>query len=426
MPLIIRNSNPMLPRNNGSVNIARSAIDQTLPRALRQYENALAVDSTPVTYYRRRNGGLKCSCQGAVLPNVMAVLDMEPGVAVLDAKGVGTQDYVQSMLQGSVFSIDRYGSRPQHFDGVGGDNPQRSVPHSPLVQSGFTHNKSTDLDDPFAEQIEDGSVEDLFDTGVENNLAIATATAGCAVCLGTGWVGGYDPSNALRLTYDARASWQGDFIADASTAPARLTLFGARVLEISVFAPSAVIGLEALRVWSDKTAVSDLTIEAVVAGVARSITSGLAAGSTTLLRITLGESVSYITHLEVQFELSLNPVYANFSRLSYSENLQLPENLDSANLVISPSLPHVQLYDIVADGMYRRLWKITAVNPAIDRERQINGWEATARILQSYELSNLLPKRRTRVHYKGNVVRQQPRSGTNHNPYQSNQQGRLR
>ena len=416
----------MQPRNNGSVNIARSAIDQTLPRALRQYENALAVDSTPITYYRRRNSGLKCSCQGAILPNALAVLSMEPGIAVLDAKGNGTQDYIQSMLQGSVFSIDRYGSRPHQFDGAGEDNPQRSVPHSPLKQSGFTHNKATDLDDPFAEQVEDGSIEDLFDTGVENNLAVATATAGCAVCIGTGWVGGYDPSNALRLVYDARADWSGEFILDSSTAPVRLLPTGTRVLEINVFAPAAVIGIEALRVWSDKTCVSEILVEKVVNGVASSITTGLVGGTTTRLRITLGETVAYVTHLELQFELGLTPVYANFSRLSYSENLQLPENLDTANLVLSPSLPHVQLYDVLADGMYRRLWKISAVNPAIDRERQINGWEATARIIQTYELINLLPKRRTRVHYKGNVVRQQPRGSNNHNPYQSNQQGRLR
>jgi hypothetical protein len=351
---------------------------------------------------------------------------MEPGIAVLDAKGNGTQDYIQSMLQGSVFSIDRYGSRPHQFDGVGEDNPQRSVPHSPLNQSGFTHNKSTDIDDPFVEQLEDGVPEDLFDTGVENNMAIATATAGCGVCLGTGWVGGYDPSNALRLVYDARAAWAGEFILDSSTAPSRLLLNSTRVLEISVFAPAAVIGLESLRVWSDKTCVSELTIEKVLNGVATPLGNGLSGGTTTVLRITLGESVQYITHLEIQFELQLNPVYANFSRLSYSENLQLPENLDTANLVLSPSLPHVQLYDVIADGMYRRLWKISAVNPAIDRERQINGWEATARIIQTYELISLLPKRRTRVHYKGNVIRQQPRGSNNHNPYQANQQGRLR
>jgi hypothetical protein len=45
-----------------------------------------------------------------------------------------------------------------------------------------------------------------------------------------------------------------------------------------------------------------------------------------------------------------------------------------------------------------------------DRERQINGWEVTARLLQSYELPVLLPRRQSRVWYWGNRVPIQPRN----------------
>jgi hypothetical protein len=119
--------------------------------------------------------------------------------------------------------------------------------------------------------------------------------------------------------------------------------------------------------------------------------------------------VEGFTHLEVQFEMGVAPIYADWSRLSYNENLQLAENLDNPSLVISPSLPHVALYDLITESVYRRMWKITTANPAFDRERQINGWEVTARLLQTYELPWLLPRRLDRVWYTGNRPQQQPR-----------------
>lgn len=411
MSLVLRSTRQLQPRNNGSVNVARSAIDHILPRAIRQYENALAVDGFPILYYRKRTTGLRCTCCGGQTPTGVLPMtpdNLEPGLTVLDSEGTGTQAFLDSMLHGSVFSIDRYGSRQSMVDANGGDNPQRSVPHSPLVQSKSTHNKSGDMDDPFVEQLEPTDVEDLFDTGVENNLAVATATTGCAVCLGTGWVGGYDPSNALRMVYDAQAPWSGDLTLDQTTTPNSLMLNNSETVFLSILLPAGVVGVEAFRVWNNRDQISD---------VAAFIDDNLPIDNTLLPlcdgayhKLTLVfQDVPKFTHLELQFELGLAPVYADWSRLSYNENLQVPENLDSANLVISPSLPHVRIYDIVAESVYRKLWLITASNPAFDRERQIHGWEVTARLMQTYELPNLLPRRQDRVWYRGAKTSVQPR-----------------
>lgn len=426
MTLVLRQHRNLQPRNNGSTNIARSAIDATLPRAIRQYENALSVNGFPIVYYRRRQTGLRCTCCGG--PNAGGLPaptpdTLLPGVTVLDPEGAGTQNFIQSMLQGSVFSIDRYGSRNRMVDANGGDNPQRSVPHSPLNQSLEIHNKSSDMDDPFVDQLEPEDPEDLFSNGVENNLAVATSTTGCAVCLGTGWVGGYDPSNALRIVYDTQAPWFGDVQLDNSVMPHRWTVNTSRTASLKILWPAGAVGIEAFRIWDNRTQIQQAFVW--VKGQQRQALNDidpqtLFTGQQHQVDLEFGPEVTGFTHLEVQFEMGVQPIYAEWSRLMYNENLQLVENLDSPSLVISPSLPHVGLYDLVTESVYRKIWKINSTNPAFDRERQVNGWEVTARLLQTYELPWLLPRRLDRIWYTGQRVMQQPRDTPNEprlNPY---------
>lgn len=436
MGLVFRQHRQMQPRNNGSVGIVRSAIDQTLPRAVRQYENALAVNGYPVLYWRRKTTGLRCSCCGGVdanggLPPVPE--NLAPGVTTLDPQGAGTQNFLDSMIQGSVFSVDRYGSRKQMVDANGADNYQRTTPNSPLINSKEVHNKSGDLDDSFAEQIEPTDVDDLFSLGIENNLAAATATMGCAVCLGTSWVGGYDPSGAMRTVYDVQAPWSGDILLDTTTRPRRWLLPDIRArATIAVLWPRGAVGIECIRVWNNRDPVT--TVQFLIDNGTGDIPLTLDAAAELCTgvyrRLTLEfTDAPAFTHLELQFEMGVAPVYAEWSRLSYNENLQVPENLDNPSITLSPSLPHVALYDLIGEQVYRKLWKINSANPAFDRERQISGWEVTARLLQTYELPWLLPRRQGHVYYWGNRAQQQPRDAAGehqYNPYNARQQTQQR
>lgn len=423
MPLILRNHKGMQPRNSGRSNMVRSAVDAVIPRAVQQYENSLAVDGFPILYYRRRTTGLRCTCCGGSEPTGIAATpeNLEPGITVLDPEGNGTENYMQSMLHGSVFSIDRYGSRNRNVDANGGDNPQRSVPNSPLHRSKEIHPKSDDMDDPFAQQIEPSDPEDLFDLGIENNMAQATATTGCAICLGTGWVGGYDPSNALRVIYDAQAKWTGSLTINQTVFPHSWSLMGDKTVSVVVLLPAGAVGLEAFRVWNNREQISQVQAYLETPAGLLPFTQDLIAycdGTYRRMVLRFGPDVEEFTHAEFQFEMDVAPIYAEWSKLSYNENLQVPENLDTPSLVISPSLPHVALYDIVTESVYRKLWKLTACTPTMDRNRQIHGWEAQARLLQTYELPNLLPRRQDRVWMWGNRVSVQPRPEASRNVYE--------
>lgn len=429
MPFVIRNRKPFIPKNNGSVNLARSAFDQLLPIANQQYQNALSVNGFPILYYRKRKCGLLCSCQGAGVTNATPApvpANLGSGVTVLNPQGHGTEEYLNSMLQGTVFSIDRYGSRNTHVNANGADNPQRSVPHSPLVQSLDIRNKADNLDDPFAEVIDPGDAADLFAGdfgGAAANLAAASATAGCAVCLGTGYVGGYDPANSFRSVLDARAGWSGATI-DASTNPATLKV-GSSVT-IQALIPAGAIGLDACRLFNGREPVA---AQMLVDGKEFNETNvaDFADGLLHTFEFTLPAGTTTLTHFELQFEMALEPVYADWSKLSFNENLQFPENMDTPTVYLSPTLPSVNMYDIIAEAVYRRLWKITAHSPEFDRERQVHSYEAQCRVLQKYEIASLLPVRRNRVWYEATRIpgagfRQRP-GEPEMNPYKRNRGG---
>jgi hypothetical protein len=169
------------------------------------------------------------------------------------------------------------------------------------------------------------------------------------------------------------------------------------------------VGIEAFRVWDNRNQVQQVRVWIDGQQLQDLDASTLFTGQIREVTLEFGPEVTGFTHIEVQFEMALQPIYAEWSRLMYNENLQLVENLDSPSLVLSPSLPHVAMYDLVTESVYRKIWKINSANPAFDRERQVNGWEVTARLLQTYELPWLLPRRLDRVWYTANQARQQPR-----------------
>jgi hypothetical protein len=185
--------------------------------------------------------------------------------------------------------------------------------------------------------------------------------------------------------------------------------------------PAGAVGLEAFRVWNNRDQINQVQAFLETPEGNLPFSQDLIRfcdGTYRNLILVFAEEVTTFTHVELQFEMGLNPIYADWSRLTYNENLQLPENMDAPSLVISPSLPHVAMYDLVTESVYRKLWKITSSNPAFDRDRQIHGWEVQARLMQTYELPNLLPRRQERVWYWGNKAVQQPRDRPNTNVYE--------
>lgn len=238
-------------------------------------------------------------------------------------------------------------------------------------------------------------------------------------------MGGYDPINALRMVYDSSYSFTGSFTRNSNVFPNTVST---QSVDLQILIPEGAIGIEAMRLWNNKIRVP----------CTYSILDGCKLLPIHLLgkeyrglvniRIDLSE-LGEFTHLEMQFEIDIDPIYAEWNKINYAENLQVLDNMGDVSVVLSTRISNVSMHDIITESVYKRRWKITSFTKSLDRQVQIQGWEASARLLQTYELANTLPTRQDRVWYWGNIIRQQPVDiNTNHeiNPYQAHYQTKFR
>lgn len=445
MAFVNRYSRRPAPNNRNVVDTARSTIDALTPVMQERGENALRVNGYPVLYYSRMTFGLQCTCSRVTPSSVVAPTGVDPqsiegpdlekgfptkpGVSVLDPQGMGTDEYISSVLNGSVVYIDRYGARNNDMPTHNVCNPQRSEPHSPLIKSDKGIH-SPDMDDPFAAIIDDdmdtnaflngpGSGADGMDSIFGDSIN-SNAAQGCGVCLGTGFVGGYTLLNGNRTIVDTQANWTvRNFSMTADHPKAFVSGDGQAYAEVRLVLPRGAVHVDALRVWNNRTVVDDAVI--YVDDVELSETQSLQLycdGGVHRIRIVFDNDEASFTHLELQLDNAAQPVYVEFSRLSQTENLELPENYDPQNLMISAHVPKVSIYDILIDTTYERAWKIVSSQNLIDRNRNPYGWESIARLVQRFELASLLWLRRIEhrhTKFAASEIRQQ--GEIIHNPY---------
>lgn len=431
MPVVDRINGLPRPRNDGSARIARSAIDQITPVAVQQQLNALAVDGIPCYYFIRKTSGTVCTCSGLQTQtnpdgSNANVMPTTPGSHTVSPQGFGSEEFMASMLEGTTYKINRYGSRPLHLDANGNDNKWRAQPKGRFSNDGVI--RAADQSDPFARQIDpitgdaggDVDTSDLFETAVSQNVNAAAAVTSCAVCLGTGFVGGYDAVNASRIVYDTQANWNAGVILDATQYPAAFNVSGSASLQITI--PMGARALSVCRVWNNKDQVTGVTVNVYSKGNWIPLTpnlNGVTKGMPCTLQLVFAPgSTTQITHLELMYDMGLEPVLIGWNRMSFSEDFAKIDQLDDVSVVIPPNVPITSLYDVISEPIYQRTWKVTNTSNAMDRDLKVNGSEASVRVLQPMELVHLLPRMVNAQYFRrDNIVhRRAPHPGENASP----------
>lgn len=417
---------PVIPKNRGAARTARTAIDRLFPTIAEGNDNTLSVNGFPILFYRRLRSGLGCTCcntTGPTPPND-TIDDIEPG-----SSGQLPNNETQFPIENGVgtISFDRYGSRhlPKN------DDRRKSPPNDqPNLQ---VTNVSADIDDPYVDELVsttlsragllDSSSDDAlgnFDFG--SSVLLGTSTSGCGVCLGTSYVGGYATIGAQRMVLDAQTPWTTLNIVDNQTLPRSLTALGpdGGRLQFEITLPVGVTGIDCLRVWNNKNRV----VSGWKLDVWDDVSSWVEASSNILrfcdgkrhtFRLYLSTDVT-ITHVELQLQVGIRPIYAEWPNLSESQNPALPETWDNVQLQLSPYLLEVRVGDVIAESTYEKVWLITNVVDKRDREKRIGGWEVTARYIQSYEFQWNLHIRRSS--HRFNRVQQPSRSLSNQDTYE--------
>lgn len=417
MGIVDRYSQIVAPKNNGSPSIARSSIDQVIKSAQQQYHNALSVNARPCLYFSRKLSGRLCSCSHAmaVNPNGTTGIPSAPGAQSIAPDKFGSPEFIDTMMQGTSFSVNRYGNRPANALPLSTDQSM----WDPTLDR-----KSTTEIDEFSSTVIAESLDDFIEQPAGNNL-LNESTKSCSVCMNTGFIGGYDPVNMLRIIYAIQVEWGGVTL-DTSRRPAVFQVLFTPALNIII--PKAARNLITLKVWNNRD---------LVPGVGFYINSCLFTkvwqaqrGSEVRLQLDFSKApVQEFTHLEVMWDIGMPPVYIEWSNIEYSENLEVEDQISDVNLIIAPTIPVVALYDIIIEDVFNRSWRITNVNTHFDREKHVGGWNVSARLLQKYEIYSILPHMQLRTYWWANQGAQpmpQPVGTMAINPYNANRQGLYR
>lgn len=206
----------------------------------------------------------------------------------------------------------------------------------------------------------------------------------CPICFGSNYVGGYSMFRGQRLVLvplDFKTSSTLDplsFELSAGTHYAQVTL------------PRGAVGVDTLRVMcGTKQVQATLTIDTIPL-TSRNILP-YCDGRPHLLAVILAGPM---THVEMQFALSQEPIYFEIPKLSKSQDIALLEPTEPFQIIVSPDVPTLQVMDLILESQMGKVLIVGTVNPWNTRNRAILGHEAQVRVAQPQELWNILSHRR--------------------------------
>lgn len=385
MPVRQSSNNRILPANARASDVAQRAIQEILPVQQSRNYSAHRVQGFPVILYHRLHQGRKCSCQAS-----RKKLGTRLG---LDGKA--SPGMINELISGASFKITPYGSETRTVDNA---FDTFTSPKAPV-------NKHQGVFDIAAREAlnipSDIELEDVFgDNGPLRNLTLddevndfdesplGATEASCAICFGTGSVGGYAPFHAHRIVLSVDDVDLEESDIDTLETPWTAEGFG---FSFSAVLPYGAIGLDVFRVMRNSKPVgANFTID------------GQVVNAVTILKFCDGRrhtiavafsDVKTWTHVELQFVLSSESAYFEFPKLTKSSDLALLEKTEPFQISISSNVPNLKPEDIIVDSVYGKVMIVQNCNPWNTRNRDILGWECTVRVVQPQELYNILPRR---------------------------------
>lgn len=378
MPVIQPRNTHIQPRNTQTVDTARSMLSAITPMAQQQYNNALKVNGIQALIYSKMYAGRVCSCSNP--------LDVSQSAPVLDEQGNASQEHIHSLLTGSNVSIKRYGQRSSNTADRSTLLPNA---HIDIEQ----HIITTDLADPVGETVYD-------DAPPIDEIPLGAGYAGrCAVCCGTGFVGGFQPHNGTLYTVDAtfptvfyKATRNQtvfpntiDFLVDDASIEFSLILTkAAKGGVVRVFdGDTEVDGYNLLR-WKNSAWVAFNPLDT-------SNYDGLEH------KFKLTGPAGSITHLQLYIQQSAFELI-EYPKLTLTGDLSVIEGIDAVSLNLGPTVASIQPWDIVVDLTYGKLWLITNSNPFNDANLRLHGWDCQARLVQPIEVFTTLYQPRLNLH----------------------------
>lgn len=381
-----------VPRNTYAVGVARETIEALAPVAQRQLQNAITGDGRHCLLYIPRIGGLRCTCSNE-----------DP----LDLNGKMHPEVMHSLLESTGMDIGEYetprNTNPNTVQIT--DNPTKITngfkvsDASPRYRSDGYKAKVFNLD-----QLEDENFDaDDFDIKLDNSFSkkpiptlqngfiptVNVSTTSCPICLGIGWVGGFELYGGTRLVLPASSASRFDGCKLVDGTPDYVSApEGSRIVYDNVMLPAGVERLDEISLWSGREKVA---FKLFVDGTEISAEDLVNSFDGRYHQLIFGSLFNTnITHITLQY--GTTDILIDVSKKVVSNNSTIYDQQTEVTLVLPPVTQKELKGAIVYDSTDGKLYRITSNNSAQTQGGWLQSLDLDARIIQPYELTSLLPK----------------------------------
>lgn len=333
------------PPNSRVVDSANRSIERLAPYAREENTNTLEVNGYPAYLYNPIRHGRKCPCQ-------------LKGADPLKEDGNMDDETMEEVLAG------------------GEDEPD-------------TGTFSIDLSD-----VDESNESDSSFTEDELTLEADVNFKACGVCLGTGFIGGFDYSNGQRLiltttNYDRM---DGVRLANSGQGP---PLFYADVnggwVEFDTYLPAGAIYVDVLKAMENLEVSRNWNVSIDGNEVSMTNILDFCDGKQHTVRLTAVRSEVILTHFLLQIGSYDKPLYVSFPSIADYRDALLGEATTGVDLVVPP-VTNVLLGAVVTESVRDRSWRITSVEAIRDHNRQVYHWACSVSLIQPQELTNSLSR----------------------------------
>ena len=401
MPFYTKSNNRTLPSNSRAVDVSREALRDLMPVQQRKYDNAFKVQGYESLVYNRLTQGLPCSCQA----------DQKIFTSLLDEEGKMPLGTMNNLLTGGMeFKVQPYGARSSGRADLRGP---RNIPplarddqfYGELIDENVLMGENVGTEtDPYIDRTPLGSSGERGDNGpvqpltLDDNVEmfdtniLDMSNTKCTVCFGTGFVGGYSVLHGWRQVLTCHSP-ERDAITGTIEGNRSPNAFFATSVAFKTILPKGFLYLDAFKVWNNDNRAfpSSTTIDSLP--YSDKLLGALSDGRVHTIVVNF-DVLTYFTHLEIQIGLSKETAMLEFPKLTSGTNVEVRDLTEDVQIIGSPMIPKLSTYDVLVESSFGKAFIVGTSTKWNGKDRDVLGWEVSARVIQPSELLHNLPRRR--------------------------------
>lgn len=401
MPIMDRRSN-LTPANTRAADVAARMVEHIVPMQQQKSMAAFRVQGIQGVLYNRLTQGRRCTCN-----------TKNNTTNTLSPDGKASTGAMNRILTGATnFGVSNYNSSPEDDFNSFSDGPTSANDHLSkwlgdlnIVGDQDGNTNQVDIGPSVGDNGQSSpDLVDLFSGFDLSHLGITDVS--CPICFGSGYIGGYSMFRGSRVVLVP-----SDFSTTSTYELPKFALSpGAHNATITF--PRGAVGMDAFRVMlNDKPVDAKFWIDGVDATNRRML--NWCDGRPHQLVV---DTKSPMTHVEIQFALSNEPVYFEIPKLTKTADISFLEQQEPFQIIVSPDVPVLQSMDLITESQMGKVLIVSTVNPWNTRNRAMLGHECQVRVAQPQELWRIMPFRRPLTAQKTTDMatpsRSRPLSGT--------------